>query len=298
MAAFVLGIATMQGERAPSETAGIAGMVAFGYGLGLVLAIASLVFSTKAAIREPPRPLRHSLARVRGRLHGTSRWAAHFAILLVFVGYGASAYHATQADYQALVSTGPTPALERGVPRDFGEYRMTLVDSQGADADRDGAFEQVTAWIRVERGGAILDAAPITFTWIDKESQYRASEHVVRQPLGDLYLNSNPSNLPALHTPEGWTHANNATVFDQAGRAQMRSDAVDRIALSVKSLPLVAPLWAGALMLPFTMAVTIATAPPRGKSGKPVPAAVPAPAPDPAPAALPEKAPAPTRAEP
>jgi hypothetical protein len=79
-----------------------------------------------------------------------------------------------------------------------------------------------------------------------------------------------------MHTPEGWTHGFQRAVVGAGGEGKMRSDEVDLLSLSVKRLPLVAPLWAGAALLPFAMAVTLATAPPRGvakQATKPAPAA-------------------------
>lgn len=266
IAAYVLGVATLQGEGPHAALlGGIAAVLCVGYGLGAVLGLAAMALGHRARGGMSGRGLRESIARHKGRLHGTSRWASHVAILLVFIGYGASAYHAEQADYKDLADP-----LQRGVARDFGGYTLTLLDSTGVDADGDGGFERVTAFVAVDRGAARLDVAPITFYWVDKESQYRPTEHVVRTPLEDVYLNSNPANLPAMHTADGnWTISNQRALFDTTGEVrQMRSDAVDALALSVKRLPLVAPLWAGAAMLPFTMAVTLLTAPPRGAAKK------------------------------
>jgi cytochrome c biogenesis factor len=261
MACYLLGIAVAQGERLRLAALGsAAAALAFGYGLSALLGLAALALAWRAR-PQGTRGVRAALRHHKGRLYGTSRWAGHVGILLLLIGYGASAYHAVEADYHDLADP-----LERGVPRAFEGYELTLTDSRGADADGDGTFEEVTAFVAVERGGALLDLAPVRFYWVDKESQYRPTEHVVRQPLGDLYLNSNPANLPSLHTPrDGWMTSNQRALFETSAQPRkLASDEVDKLSLSVKSLPLVAPLWAGAALLPFSMAVTIACAPPRG----------------------------------
>jgi cytochrome c biogenesis factor len=260
MGAYVMGIAVLQGEGRVSLWLGVVLATASGgYGLGIVLGIGALLAGRRHATMG--HSVRETLRRVRGRVYGTSRWAAHVAILLVFIGYGASAYHATEADFHDL-----RDPLVRGVPRAFGDATLTLTDSRGVDRDGDGAFEEVTALIRVEQGGRLLDVAPLTLYWVEKEGQYRPTEHVVRQPLEDIYLNSNPANLPSFHTAtDGWVGSNQGARFDlQGGQPKFRSDAVDMLSLSVKRLPMVAPLWAGAALLPFSMALTIASAPPRG----------------------------------
>jgi cytochrome c-type biogenesis protein CcmF len=262
IAAYVLGVATLNGEGPRAALlGGIASVLTVGYGLGFLLGLAAMALGHRARGSMSGRPLRKGLAHVKGRLYGTSRWAAHVAILLVFIGYGASAYHAEEADYRDL-----SDPLERGVPRAFAGHTLTLLDSEGVDQDRDGGFERVTAWVEVRRGGVVLEVAPIAFYWVDKESQYRPTEHVVRQPLEDLYLNSDPGNLPAMRTADGnWTVSNQRALFDATGEVkQMRSDQVEALSLSVKRLPMVAPLWAGAAMLPFTMVVALLAAPPRG----------------------------------
>lgn len=258
MACYLLGIVAIQGEGKAARLGGVAAMLSVGYGLGLALGVAALALSTRGGAG---KGIVTALRRQKGRLYGTSRWAAHVGILLVFIGYGASAYHAEEADYRDL-----SDPLERGVARPFGDYTLTLTDSQGVDEDGDGGYERVTAFLAVQRGGALLDVAPVTFYWVDKESQYRPTEHVVRQPIEDLYLNSDPSNLPAMHTArDGWVVSNQRALFDTTGEARkMTSAEVDKLSFSVKRLPLVAPLWAGAVLLPFAMAVTIVTAPPRG----------------------------------
>jgi hypothetical protein len=259
LACIVLGVPVAQGEgRGLGLLGALCAVLATGYGLSVALGLAAAVL-----VRQRPahRALLAALRHHKGRFHGVGRWASHVGIVLVFIGYGASAYHATQLDLHDL-----SDPLQRGVPRDFQGTTLTLVDSAGEDLDHDGTFERVTAFVAVSQGGHVLDVAPITFYWVDKESQYRPTEHVVRGPLRDLYLNSNPGNLPAMHTAQdGWVHSNQAAVFATGLQpAKMRSADVDALSLSVKALPLVAPLWAGAVLLPFSMALTILAAPPRG----------------------------------
>lgn len=261
MAAYVLGVATLNGEGPRTALlGGVAAVASVGYGVGAALGIAALVWGHRARGGLSGRSVLQGLRHHKGRFYGASRWASHVAIVLLFIGYGASAYHTTEADYKDL-----SDPLERGVPRAFGPYELTLLDSAGEDDNGDGGFERVTALVAVRHGGALLDVAPIAFYWVDKESQYRPTEHVVRLVWEDLYLNSDPSNLPAMRTADGnWTVSNQRALFDATGGAQqMRSAEVEALSLSVKRLPLIAPVWAGAALLPFAMAVTLWSAPPR-----------------------------------
>ncbi|MCA1814415.1 MAG: cytochrome c biogenesis protein CcsA, partial [Halobacteriales archaeon] len=157
LACIVLGVPVVQGEsRRIAWLGGACALLAVGYGISIVLGLAALGLARAAPATG--QPLLAVLRHHKGRFHGVGRWSAHAAILLVFIGFGASAYHASQLDLHDL-----TDPLQRGVPRDLAGYRLTLVDSTGEDLDHDGTFERVTALVSVERDGHVLDLAPIAF---------------------------------------------------------------------------------------------------------------------------------------
>lgn len=265
--AFVSGVATMHGRSFPLAVLGaLAGIASLGYVAGGVLAAAALSLAVRERARFEGLALREALVKARPRLYGAGQYLSHVGMILIVIGYGASAFHEEERDFKDIVVP-----LERGIPAEIAGYTIALVGSQGVDRDADGAYEDVGAFIEISRGGERVWTATVSMYWVEKERQYRPTEDVFRQPLGDLYFNSNVSNLPRMHVQEDacpaalnnatncWISSGTLAQFTIAGEnPRFPSDKIDKLQLSVKHLPLVAPVWTGAFLLPFGMGLVLA----------------------------------------
>ncbi|HVL86464.1 MAG TPA: cytochrome c biogenesis protein CcsA [Candidatus Thermoplasmatota archaeon] len=270
--AFAAGVATMHGRsRALALLGGAAGVLAFGYGVGLALSVVALALSLSGRASFDRAGVASSLRASRAKLFGAAQHLGHVGLVLILVGYGASTFHATTSDFRDLVNP-----LERGVPASVAGYDLLFSDSTGVDADGDGVFEEVTAHVQVWREGRYLDTATVTLYWVAKERQHRATEYVLRQPFGDLYVNANTTNVPRMRVSEAdcagelrerfncWVNAGTLAQFTVRGdNPRFPSDRVDRVQVSVKHLPLVSPVWAGAFLLPVSMVAVLALDPRR-----------------------------------
>lgn len=227
-----------------------AAALAYGYGASLALGATAAILIAAAHRRRAAPPPTQILRRLRTLLHRTSLHFLHFAVVVTMVGYGLSTYYAQDHAFTQEAS------LELGVPEQIGAYTISFDRTEGTDADGDGIYENVDAFLTVTRGGRLAGTAILSMYFVPSKDHYDPSTYVSRRPLEDVYFNANFRNAHAMYSEEdGWVVGHGPT-------EEVHSANITKLALNIRILPHVNVLWSGIFLGIASMATRMATRPP------------------------------------
>jgi hypothetical protein len=232
-------------RRALLATGAVA-IFSYGYNAGSLLAATGLILALSC---RTPTAANHLRENLRLTLYRTSLHLLHAGVVLGMLGFGMSTYYAQDHSF-----TTENP-LSLGEPTAMGVYTATFERSQGVDADEDGVYENVDAYITFGRPGQ--DAATVVLSMYFEASKdhYDPSTHVERGALEDLYVNANFQNAHAMYSEtDGWVRGHGPTT-------EVRSAEITKLAMDVRIIPHVNLLWAGIALSLAAMATRLATRP-------------------------------------
>ncbi|MGQ0536996.1 MAG: cytochrome c biogenesis protein CcsA [Methanobacteriota archaeon] len=225
--------------------------------VGLVLSAGVFV----AAFRIP----RASQRGVRADLRRAGVPLLHLGLVFLFAGAGLSTYFAEDTVFarDAPLGLGDGRAVGHGLV-------LALVGSRGEpDPDREGVFRSVDALFELSRDGETVARPVLRMTFVPLKHHYDPTTAVLRFAWGDLYVNSDFENVHAMRfsDPEGGDcgavelrsspELDCGWVVGHSRTHEIRSDRLDAVAMTVRTLPGVNVLWAGIVLMVVGMALRI-----------------------------------------
>lgn len=230
-----LAMPLIEARRGPSRWVGpIAGILAVGYGVGALFALAALVASPEG-----------TGARTRVQVAGVP-WI-HVGLALLVAGVAASTYASS------LWAFDQGDPLVRGEPQQIGMHTIELVDGNVVDADEDGRPEIVEANVHVRQGDTFVSEQTLRLQFSDstgftgRGSLVPDDSPIVRWWWGDVTLNADTSTPLAMRVDE--PGANATWVVANGPPPQQLEGRVEAVSLGVERLPAVNLVWGSVTLI-------------------------------------------------
>ncbi len=219
----------------------VAGVLAIGYGLGALLAVAAAVVHRGRV----PGP--------RAGLRSAGVPLLHVAVALLVLGVATSTYE------QSITTFEQADPLERGVPQAVGPYEIELVDGRVVDTDGRGHPEAIEATVHVRKAGVFLSEETLRLEFsrstgfTTQGSFVPEDSQTTRGPWEDLILDAEPSvplSIRVRGTNTTWVTAN------APPPAQLGTQ-VDGVSLGVARTPGVNLVWGSLPLLGLGLALRL-----------------------------------------